>query len=117
MSKLKIVLIAMAAINLFLFLSGIVIPWVVSTDDLPLSGIIFLLSTILCSLITICLCISYKKVKHVQKKARKKKSELNATLSPEQKLESLFRKSLHTQLTEQEREELKNIVTKNGNMK
>ncbi len=53
-------LIGLAALNLFLLLSGIVIPWILSNDQLPLAGIVFLMTCILVAVVTFLIIIIYK---------------------------------------------------------
>jgi len=53
---IKLSLLSLLGINLLLIMSGIVIPWIISTDQLPLEGIIFLLTTIFFLIITIFYC-------------------------------------------------------------
>ena len=49
----KLSLLGLLGVNLFLFLSGIVIPWLVSTNQLPLAGIIFIVTAIIFLAVTI----------------------------------------------------------------
>lgn len=60
---IKLSLIGLAGVNLFLFLSGIVIPWVISTNQLPLMAIVFIVTTIICFIVSIICCVVYRKAK------------------------------------------------------
>jgi hypothetical protein len=114
MNRIKYALIGLGAINLFFLLTGIILPKVISTNEYSLSCIIFSLSAIVFGLITIGFCI---KLRSQKKPKRKKNSTITDKIIPEQKLELLFRKSLHTQLNEEEKQELDKIIRKeNGRM-
>lgn len=65
MNKLKIIklsIIGLIGVNLFLFLSGIAIPWAISTNKLPLSLICIILTTIIFVIVTaICFIVNKEK--------------------------------------------------------
>lgn len=73
-------------------------------------AIVYLSSIFFCIFI-VWLIISYKKVTVIKKKTYKNKLT-KEVLSAENRLELLFRKSLHTQLTHAERSELNKIINK-----
>jgi len=50
---IKLSLVGLIGVNLFLILSGIVIPWIISTNKLPIMGITFMVTTILFVIISI----------------------------------------------------------------
>lgn len=64
MSKKNIfrLLIAFVGVNLFLLLTGVVIPFLISTDDLPITAIVFLITTIIAAIISVALILSHKKL-------------------------------------------------------
>jgi hypothetical protein len=57
---IKLSLLGLAGVNIFLFLSGIVIPWVLSTNKIPLIAIVFLVTTIVTLIVSIICCVVYK---------------------------------------------------------
>ncbi len=54
--------VGLIGINLFLFFSGIAIPWLISTNQVPLAGIFFIITTIIALIVTIICCIINKKL-------------------------------------------------------
>ncbi len=57
---IKLSLLGLLGVNIFLFLSGIIIPWVLSTNKLPLIAIVFIITTILFFIISMICCVVYK---------------------------------------------------------
>jgi hypothetical protein len=57
----KLFLLGLVGVNLLLLLSGIVIPWVISTNELPLIAIVFIITTIICFIASVIGCIVYRK--------------------------------------------------------
>lgn len=59
-NKIKFGLIILALINVFLLISGITIPYIISSNQFPLSAIIFLVTSIAIFFVSIILCILNK---------------------------------------------------------
>lgn len=66
---MKLCLIGLVGVNLFLILSGIVLPWVISTDKLPIIAIVFLITCIVCGFVSVICAIVYR----LNKKPKRKK--------------------------------------------
>lgn len=62
-------LIILAGINLVLVLTGIVMPYLISTDKLPVVGIVFFITTIAFAVITVGVIVA----KNVMEKPKKRK--------------------------------------------
>lgn len=69
--KMKLCLIGLVGINLFLILSGLVLPWVISTNKLPLIAIVFTVTMIVCGLVSV-ICATVFRLNKKPKKKKKK---------------------------------------------
>lgn len=58
---IKICFIVLVSLNAVLLLTGIVIPWIISTDKLPLTFIVMAVTTIILAIISVvCIAIHHK---------------------------------------------------------
>lgn len=66
---MKLCLMGIIGVNLFLLLSGIVLPWVISTNQLPLIVIVLFATCLVCGFVSVICAIVYR----LNKKPKKKK--------------------------------------------
>gem|GEM_PF-5182214 len=66
---MKLCFIGLVGVNLFLILSGLVLPWVISTDKLPLIAIVFIVTMMVYGFVSIICAIVYR----LNKKPKRKK--------------------------------------------
>lgn len=59
-------LIVMLGVNSFLLLSGIIVPWIISNDQIPIAGICLLITSMVFAAATLILCFAYKKLTKVK---------------------------------------------------